>query len=118
MRRKEWELPQEPKEVVDEIQAETYSQLSAKTELIVSQVARPAGLAADETYAALVTSQNAQALEDAFNGMAEQGRPEDDEVNEMGLAIVQLPEMKQEIEPLVQLLASYATARLQDGDGS
>jgi hypothetical protein len=58
------------------------------------------------------------ALEEAFNGMVQQGPAVDDqEVGEMGMAIVQLPEIRQEIEPLVTLLTSYASARLEDGSG-
>jgi hypothetical protein len=108
-----------PEEVVEEIRAETSTQLGAKTELIVSQMARPVGAPAEEAYETLVSSQNARALEEAFNGMVQQGPAVDEqEVFEMGMAIVQLPEIRQEIEPLVALLTSYASARLEDGSGS
>jgi hypothetical protein len=42
---------------------------------------------------------------------------DEQEVFEMGMAIVQLPEIRQEIELLVALLTSYASARPEDGSG-
>jgi hypothetical protein len=108
-----------PEEVVNEIEAETSSQLESKTQLIVENISRPDGTPVSEEYATLVSDQNANALDNAFMRLKEPGRSAsemDTELSHMGQAIVQLPELKQEIEPLVQLLTSYASSRLQDDE--
>lgn len=108
-----------PEEVVNEIEAETSSQLESKTQLIVENISRPGGTPVSEEYATLVSEQNASALDNAFMRLKEPGRSAsemDMELSHMGQAIVQLPELKQEIEPLVQLLTSYASSRLQDDE--
>ena len=93
-----------PEEVCVEIKNEVTQQMDAKTELIIRNVTRDAGAEPTADYTQLVNPQNAAALEAAYQSGNAAG---------MGEAIAALPELAAELQPLVELLHSYAASRLQ-----
>ena len=113
-----------PEEVVGEIQAEVAQQMDNKVEMIVRNVSREPHAPPTEEYEALVAPENAPMLEEAFRmaaaaggaGGGDMAAASDEAVDGLGEAIVGLPELRAEIEPLVDLLQSYAASRLQEAD--
>jgi hypothetical protein len=103
-----------PEEVVGEIQAEVAQQMDNKVEMIVRNVSREPHAPPTEEYEALVAPENAPMLEEAFRmaaaaggaGGGDMAAASDEAVDGLGEAIVGLPELRAEIEPLVDLLQS------------
>ena len=94
-------------EAVTEIRAEVKQQMDTKVEMIIRNISRQPNTPADDEFKQLVSSENAEAMEQYFITLTEPNMDENEaleRVNQMSQEIVQLPKLTAEIEQLVSLL--------------